>query len=119
MISHSFSAAPSDARKAPRLLFRRPAILHVGKDHAVRARTFDISLDGIGVYADLSLPVDSVAAVEFNASYGADPAPLRLHGRVAYCVLAGAAGFRIGLHVTEMDAHAKNQVETILTMQKF
>lgn len=83
------------------------------------ARTVDISMEGICIQADLSLPVNSFASVEFNASYTAEAAAIRLRGRVAYCVLAGTAGFRIGLHVTQMDPAAKRQVETILAMQKF
>jgi hypothetical protein len=91
----------------------------VDDKHAVPARTVDISMEGICIQADLSLPVNSFASVEFNASYTAEAAPIRLRGRVAYCVLAGTAGFRIGLHVTQMDPAAKRQVETILAMQKF
>jgi hypothetical protein len=119
MTSHNFSAKPRDARKAPRLVFRRPAVLHVDAQHAVTARTLDISMEGICIQADLSIPVNTNCAVEFNASYTATPVPLRLQGRVAYCVLAGVAGFRIGLHIPHLDAYAKKHVETILTMQKF
>jgi hypothetical protein len=119
MISHNFSAASRDARNALRLVFRRPAVLHVDAQHAVTARTLDISMEGICVQADLSLPVNASCTVEFNASYSADPVLLRLQGRVAYCVLAGASGFRIGLHIPHLDAHMKKHVETILTMQKF
>jgi hypothetical protein len=119
MISHSFPAAQSDARRTPRLLFRRPAMLHIDDKHAVPARTLDISTEGICVQADLSLPVNASCTVEFNASYTLDPVLLRLRGRVAYCVLAGAAGFRIGLHIPQMDAHAKKHVDNILVMQKF
>jgi hypothetical protein len=119
MTLHSLSLAPHDARRTPRLLFHRPATLHVEDGRAASARTVDISMEGLCIQADLALPVNSFATVEFNASYTATPAPLRLRGRVAYCVLAGTAGFRMGLHVTQMDAHAKKQVENILAMQKF
>jgi hypothetical protein len=119
MIPHSFTPAPHDARKAPRLVFRRPAVLYIDERHAVPARTLDISVSGICIQADVSLPVDSICTVEFNASYTRDPLPLRLRGRVAYCVLAGAAGFRIGFQLLSLDPLAKKHVEHILTMQKF
>lgn len=119
MISHSFTAAQRDARKAPRLLFRRPAALHIDEHHAVPARTADISMEGICIQADVSLPVNSICTVEFNASYTLEPIQLRLRGRVAYCVLAGAAGFRIGLHLSPLDALSKKHFENILAMQKF
>lgn len=119
MISHSFTVAQRDSRAAPRLLFRRPAVLHIDEVHAIPARTLDISMEGICIQADVSLPVDSVCTVEFNASYTAEPIPLRLRGRVAYCVLAGTAGFRIGFHLPSLDPFAKKHVEQILSMQKF
>lgn len=117
--SLTFSLAPRDTRTSPRLLFRRSAVLHIDDKHAVPARTVDISLEGICIEADLSLPIDTMCTVEVNASYTTEPIPLRLRGRVAYCVLAGAKGFRIGFHVAQLDPMAKKHVENILTMQKF
>lgn len=76
-------------------------------------------MEGICIQADVSLPVDFFCTVEFNASYTAEPITLRLRGRVAYCVLAGAAGFRIGFHLPSLDPLAKKHVEHILSMQKF
>ena len=119
MISHSFPVAQRDTRRAPRLLFRRPAVLRIDDRHTVTARTLDISMEGICIQADVSLPVDSICTVEFNASYTPEPVPLRLRGRVAYCVLAGAAGFRIGFHLSSLDPLSKKHIENILSMQRF
>jgi len=119
MTTDPFSIAPRELRKTPRLLFHRPAILHVSADLSIPARTVDISMEGICIAADLSLLPGRLCAVEFNASYTPEPVPLKLEGRVAYCVLAGRAGFRIGFHVPKLDPASKKHVENIMIMQKF
>jgi hypothetical protein len=114
-----FPTSPSDLRKTPRTMFRRPAMLHLDPSQSVQARTIDISLEGLCIAVDLSLPAQYVCAIEFNASFTEIPIPLRLEARVAYCVLAGAAGFRIGLHLPNTDTAVKKHIEKIISMQKF
>jgi hypothetical protein len=119
MTSNLFSVSPSDLRKTPRSIFRRPAILHVSTNQTYPVKTVDISLEGICLMADLSLTAGRICSIEFNASFNQNPVLLRLEGKVAYCVLAGAAGFRIGFHLFNLDAAAKKHIEKIISMQKF
>jgi len=76
-------------------------------------------MQGIGVHVDFSLPVGAVCVIEFNASYTPVPQLLRLEGHVAYCVLAGIDGFRIGFHVPQVDAATRKQLEHIMSMQSY
>jgi hypothetical protein len=119
MTSNPFSFSPSDLRKTPRTIFRRPAVLHVSATQSISVKTVDISQEGICVLADLSLTAGHMCGIEFNASFDQQPQPLRLDGRVAYCVLSGPAGFRIGFHLQNLNPAAKKHIEKIMSMQKF
>jgi hypothetical protein len=119
MTSHALLLPSHELRKTPRIIFHRPAILHFNPDQSRPARTVDISAEGLCIMADLSLVSGHACAVEFNAALNQEPLPLRLEGRVAYCVLAGPAGFRIGLHFPELDAASKKHIARIMSMQKF
>jgi hypothetical protein len=119
MATNPFSFSPSDLRKTPRVIFRRSAILHFGSNQSINVKTVDISIEGICVSADLSLPAGHACTIEFNASFTQEPVPLRLEGKVAYCVLAGAAGFRIGFHLPNLNQATKKHIEKIMSMQKF
>jgi len=119
MATSPFSFTPSDLRKTPRTIFKRPALLHIDNRQPLSVKTVDISQEGICIVADLSLATGQLCAIEFNASYDQNPKPLRLEGRVAYCVLAGASGFRIGFHLPNLNPAAKKQIDQIISMQKF
>lgn len=119
MISHALLIAQQDLRKTPRVLFRRSAILRLTVEKFVTAKTIDISSEGICLLADIAINAGAMCTVEFNASYTQDAIVLRLPARVAYCVLAGQDGFRLGFHFCDLDKPAKNHIQKILTMQKF
>lgn len=69
--------------------------------------------------ADISLQIGRSCAIEFNASFNQQTPPLRIEGKVAYCVLAGQGGFRIGFHLPGLPPTAKKYIEKIMSMQKF
>lgn len=119
MTSHALLIAQQDLRKTPRTLFRRSAILRLNVEKIVTAKTVDISSEGIGLLADISINAGAMCTVEFNASYTRDPIILRLQAQVAYCVLAGQDGFRLGFHFCDLDKSAKDHIQIILSMQKF
>lgn len=119
MTSHALFIAQQDLRKTPRILFRRSAILRLSAEKIVTAKTVDISPEGICLLADIALEAGAICTVEFNASYTQDAIILRLPAQIAYCVLAGQDGFRLGFHFCDLDEPAKNHIQKILSMQKF
>lgn len=119
MTSHALLTSRQDLRKTPRILFRRSAVLRLNADKVVAAKTIDISSDGICLLADIAINADALCTVEFNASYTEEPIILRLRAHVAYCVLAGQDGFRLGFQFCDLDQQAKNYIQNILSMQKF
>lgn len=119
MTSHALLTVQTDLRKTPRILFRRSAVLRLNAEKTIAAKTIDISAEGICLLADISLNTGALCTVEFNASYTEEPIILRLHAQVAYCVLAGQHGFRLGFQFHDLDQQAKNYIQKILSMQKF
>lgn len=119
MTSHALLISPKDLRKTPRILFRRSALLRLNADKIVTAKTIDISSGGICLLTDISINSGAICTVEFNASYTQESIILRLRAQVAYCVLAGQDGFRLGFHFCELDQPAKDHIQKILAKQKF
>lgn len=119
MTSHALLTGQTDLRKTPRILFRRSAVLRLNAEKTVAAKTSDISVEGICLLADISLNAGALCTVEFNASYTEEPIILRLQAQVAYCVLAGQDGFRLGFQFHDLDQQAKNYIQKILSMQKY
>lgn len=57
----------------------------------------DISAGGLGVIAQLNVPAGMPCSIRFAIGNGPGQAAFSLDTQVAYSVLSGSSGFRIGL----------------------
>lgn len=70
----------------------------------LRARTIDVSLDGLCLLVPEQLPVGKVCDVGFEAPLNGKMVRVIGAAQVIYCILSGTEGFRIGFQFVRLDA---------------
>ena len=102
----------ANQRTAPRVVFHRRGHL-VGTDgKPIPIKTFDISESGVGLMSPHPLEAKQICALNIFTLHNVLP-EIAVKGLVAYCMLSGTQGYRIGLQYTETPANLKlliNQV---------
>ena len=70
----------------------------------IRARTIDVSLGGLCLVVTEQLRVGQACDVGFEAPLNGKMVRVIGSAKVAYCILSGTEGFRIGLQFVQLDA---------------
>lgn len=77
-------------------------------------KTVDISASGIGLISPDPLPAKHLCELHISTLHQGEPKDIALKGTVAYCILSGTLGFRVGLQYTEVDPHSKSVITHII-----
>jgi c-di-GMP-binding flagellar brake protein YcgR len=99
-------------RTAERLVFHRRGHL-VGPDgKPIPIKTFDISAGGIGLLSPDPLVAKQLIALNVFTLHNAVP-ELMVKGVVAYCMLSGTQGYRVGLQYIDVPSQVKSLINQI------
>lgn len=93
-------------RAAPRVVFHRRGHLVAADGKPIPIKTFDISTSGIGLISPNPIDPRQLCALNVFTLHNAVP-ELAVKGLVAYCMLSGTQGYRVGLQYTEVPATVK------------
>jgi hypothetical protein len=100
----------ANQRSAARMIFHRRGHL-VGPDgKPIPIKTFDISTSGIGLMSPDPVDAKQLIALNVFTLHNAVP-ELAVRGVVAYCMLSGTQGYRVGLHYIEVPSQVKSLIE--------
>jgi hypothetical protein len=103
---------PPERREAARKPVHLPAALFMAGSR-LQARTLDLTRSGACVRCVTAVPVGSQLSLVLPSATSAGGF-LRLRAKVAYCVLSGREGFRLGLQFMEVDASSAEALEELL-----
>ena len=102
----------TNQRVAPRVVFHRKGHL-VGPDgRPIPIKTFDISSSGIGLLSPHPIEAKQIFALNVFTLHNALP-EIAVQGLVAYCMLSGTQGYRVGLQYTSMPPQVKSLIDQI------
>ncbi|HEU0199441.1 MAG TPA: PilZ domain-containing protein [Burkholderiaceae bacterium] len=107
-------AERTERRRSTRKLLRRSAKVVLPESKVLRARTLELSRDGLSVLVEQSLR-GGACEVRFDLLAGGKLETVAVQTRVAYCVLAGKEGFRVGFEIVDADATSRTAIERFLT----
>src|SRR5689334_5090895 len=93
-----------DNRSFPRKPLRAPAQVRLQTGAILRGRTIDIALAGVSLLIEQQLPAGATCAFMFETQINGAPRRVVANAKVAYSILSGTEGFRIGLAITDIDA---------------
>lgn len=105
--------SPPERRDTPRKPLHLPAALLMAGIR-VQARTLDLSRGGACVSCAAAVPIGTPLSLVLPSSRSPGGF-LRLRAKVAYCVLSGREGLRVGLQFTESDASAVAALDELLS----
>ena len=94
----------SETRNYPRKVLRCQARIVLPGMAPMRARTIDVSLGGLCLVVAEQLRVGQACDVGFEAPLNGKMVRVIASAKVAYCILSGTEGFRIGLQFMQLDA---------------
>ncbi|HEU0202822.1 MAG TPA: PilZ domain-containing protein [Burkholderiaceae bacterium] len=103
----------AERRRSTRKLLRRSAKVVLPGRKVLRARTLELSRDGLSVLIEQSLR-GGACEVRFDLSAGGKLETVAVQTRVAYCVLAGKDGFRVGFEIVAADATSRAAIDRFL-----
>jgi hypothetical protein len=101
--------------RGTRYVFHRRGLL-INGGRTIQIRTRDVSLQGLGVISPEPVTVGASCSINLNAVVGAQIVQLDFSCTVAYCILAGIHGFRIGLHIDDSLGLHRPQLQKIIDM---
>lgn len=105
----------TNQRGAPRVVFHRKGRLALPRQNTVvPIKTIDISASGIGVYAPEPLPEKQICMLQVVTLHNGEPQELSVKGVIAYCILSGTQGFRVGIQYTELDSATRGFIDRII-----
>ncbi|MGV3741178.1 MAG: PilZ domain-containing protein [Burkholderiaceae bacterium] len=99
-------------RTAQRIVFYRKVHLVGADGNPIPIKTFDISETGIGLMRPHPVDARQVCVLNILTLYNAVP-ELALKGLVAYCMLSGTQGYRVGLQYTDTPPQVKSLIRHI------
>jgi hypothetical protein len=101
---------PKDSRVEPRKIVHYSARVLSNNSTSVKARTIDISMNGISLMLDEPVAISQQYSVVFEAALGGKFVKINLTGRSMYCTCVGTSGFRVGI---QFDPHNDAIAKTI------
>jgi hypothetical protein len=120
MATHELALLPHTPRYAGRKIFRRRAILDLGRNCYSHARTIDISPYDLSIMVESPLSIGHAGSIAFNITVDQKTMPLEFKGKVSYCVLVGREGFRVGFELASHgDSGHKKRIEQIMETLAF
>lgn len=94
-----------ERRQARRKVFRTQAVLVVGNGAPITVRTWDISVSGLCVLSDQSVPIGARGDVAFDMFFEAKHHQISAPVRIVNCIFSSEhRGFRIGLEFAIQEA---------------
>ncbi len=100
----------TNQRAAPRVVFHRKGHL-IGPDgRPIPVKTFDISSSDIGLLSPHPIEAKRIFALNVFTLRTALP-EIAVQGLVAYCMLSGTQGYRVGLQYTSIPAQVKSLID--------
>ena len=99
-------------RTAPRIVFHRKGHLVGADGHPIPVKTIDISESGVGLMSPHPISAKQVCALNIVTLHNAVP-ELAFQGMVAYCMLSGTQGYRVGLQYTDIPTQVKSLIRHI------
>lgn len=110
----------TNQRTAPRVVYHRKGKLIIApQNNVVPVKTIDISTTGIGALVPFPLPEQQTCTLRIHPLDEDKVPELILNGTIAYCILSGIQGFRIGIQLTELEPAARLRIERIIKMGYF
>lgn len=105
----------TNERVAPRVAFqRRGKLLVLDQGSSFPIKTLDISSSGIGLLSPDPVPARQTCALHVTTLHQGMPQDLTLKGIVAYCILSGTQGFRVGIQYTEIDPISQSFIDRLV-----
>jgi len=104
----------SEQRRNPRWMLRTTAKLTFGPGQVTTVRTFDVSVGGVSVICQSTVPIGSTLQISFllPPATGGRPIPLSARAKVIGCIFdSRSSGFRVSMQFLEIDAAAKTVIE--------
>lgn len=106
----------TNQRTAPRVVYHRKGQLVTGPhQNVVPIKTIDISTIGVGALVPFPLPERQTCTLRITALDQDNAQELILKGAIAYCILSGIQGFRIGIQFAELDPVTRSRIERIIS----
>jgi hypothetical protein len=102
----------NNQRTAPRVVFHRRGHLVGADGKPIPIKTFDISASGIGLMSPHPVAAKQLCALNVFTLHNAVP-ELAVKGLVAYCMLSGTQGYRVGLQYTDVPPQVKSLLSQI------
>lgn len=100
----------ANQRSAPRVVFHRKGHLIAADGNAIPIKTIDISASGCGLISPHPLDPKQICALNIFTLHNALP-ELAVKGLVAYCMLSGIQGYRVGLQYIELPSKARALID--------
>jgi hypothetical protein len=100
----------ANQRTAPRVVFHRKGHLVGADGNPIPIKTFDISESGVGLMSPHPVDAKQVCALNIFTLHNAVP-ELEVKGLVAYCMLSGTQGYRVGLQYTDIPPQVKSLIK--------
>jgi c-di-GMP-binding flagellar brake protein YcgR len=104
-----------DSRNEARKVFHRRATLTIDSLGPISAKTLDISAGGCSTMIDRPLADGQSCVIAISVTLNEVTMWVEFDCRVQYSVLAGTAGFRIGLQFTRLSADASARLKEIMS----
>jgi c-di-GMP-binding flagellar brake protein YcgR len=101
-------------RIEPRTVFHRKGEIIIADASPVPIKTVDISASGMGLIAADPLPPRQPCLLNVTTLHHGTPQVLQLEGVIAYCILSGIQGFRVGIQYKELDPSSRALISSIL-----
>lgn len=106
----------TNQRAAPRVVFHhRGKLLILAQGFTFPIKTLDISASGIGLMSPDPIPANQTCTVEIMTLHQGQATDFTLKGTVAYCILAGTQGFRVGIQYTEVDPASQSVINRLVS----
>lgn len=103
-------------RATPNVVFQRRGKLTV-LEHGwtIPVKTLDVSANGIGLLSPEPIRPTLSCALQVSTLHQGIAQDLSLKGMVAYCILSGLQGFRVGIQYTEVDPASKSFIARLIS----
>lgn len=104
----------SETRNSPRKIIRLPARLALPGMPPLRARTADISLNGMCILISEQLKVGQSCTIAFEAPLIGKHVPVVVSAKVIYSILSGTDGFRTGMQFVQLSPETEKVIAELL-----
>jgi hypothetical protein len=109
----SSSNAHAEHRSSRRVVFHRRALLHAGHLN-VHAKAVDISVKGCGLVVQQPLIDGQSCTLTIFCNCDGKPVELTATGKLVYCILSGALGYRVGIRFDAISQANKELIGKVI-----